>query len=238
VPPEYGILFLDADGTLFDYDGAEAMALEAAFRALVGPYDGARSLPAYRTINHAIWQELERGEITQSALAVERFRRLFRELGLSGAEELAGRMSPRYLDELARRSRLIPGTEEVIRALARAHRLVLVTNGLSRVQRPRVERSAIANCFEALVISDEVGVAKPDPAILELACRAIGIVPGVEEKRGMLMVGDSLKADIAGGAAFGIDTCWYNPTGGRSVPPAPTPTHEISRLEDLLQIAG
>ncbi len=232
----YHILFVDADGTLFDYDSAEATALEAAFRAVVGPYDATRCLPAYRIINREIWRELERREITQAALAVERFRRLFVELGLPEAERLARRMAPCYLDELANGSRLLPGAAEVVRRLARSHRLVLVTNGLSRVQRPRVERSAIADCFAALVISDEVGLAKPDPAILELACARIGLRPSAQDKRGMLMVGDSPRADIACGMAFGIDACLYNPGGVAADPTGPAPTHEIRLLPELVDL--
>lgn len=234
----YHTLFIDADGTLFDYDGAEATALEAALRAVVGRYDATRDLPAYRLVNREVWRELERREITQAALAVERFRRLFAELGLPEVEALAQRMSPRYLDELANGSRLLPGAEKVVRRLARSHRLVLITNGLSRVQRPRVERSTIADCFATLVISDEVGLAKPDPAILDLACARIGLRPTAEDRRVMLMVGDSLKADIACGKAFGIDTCLYNPEGLAVDAADPAPTHEIRVLAELGDLAG
>jgi YjjG family noncanonical pyrimidine nucleotidase len=238
MPPPYRILFLDADGTLFDYDAAEAAALEAAFLAVFGSYDADRFLPAYRAANKELWQELERGETTQAVLAVERFRRLARELGLPDVDRLATEISPRYLDELARGSRLLPGAEEVVRRLARTKILVLVTNGLSRVQRPRVERSPIASCFRALVISDEVGLAKPDPAIMELACRAIGVRPDSGAKSGMLMVGDSPRADIAAGAAFGIDTCWLNPRGAGLDSPDMRPTYQIADLGALLDIAG
>ena len=231
----YGLLFLDADGTLFDYDAAESEALVSTLAPLLSEEDLARAPAIYRRINQGIWLELERREITQAELAVERFRRLFRELGNEAGD--AGELSRRYLDELALRSRLLDGAEETVRGLAARHRLVLVTNGLARVQRPRVERSAVASCFAALVISDEVGIAKPDPAILAYACSLVGERAGVRERRTMLMIGDSLKADVAAGAAFGIDTCWFNPSrqpsGGW-----PQPTYEISRLEELHRIAG
>jgi 2-haloacid dehalogenase len=234
----YRIVFLDADGTLFDYDASEEAAVEAAFRAIVGSYDAALHLPAYRAVNRAIWNELERGEITADALAVERFRRLFCELCLPSPALLAAEMSKRYLEELAHGSRMLPGAEELVRSLARRHRLVLVTNGLSRVQRPRIEQSSVGKCFETLVISDEVGIAKPDPAILALACARIGVGTGAEERAGMLMVGDNPRADVGVGAAFGISTCWYNPAGLERDPGAPGPTYEIARLGDLEGIAG
>ncbi|MCC6175246.1 MAG: HAD family hydrolase [Chloroflexi bacterium] len=40
-----------------------------------------------------------------------------------------------------------------------------------------VRRIGLADSFEALVLSYEVGVAKPDPAIFEHACRSLGVEP-------------------------------------------------------------
>ena len=51
----------------------------------------------------------------------------------------------------------------------------------------------------------------------------------------VLVVGDGLSSDIAGGAAFGVDTCWFNPAGAVNDSPV-TPTYEISSLPELLDI--
>jgi putative hydrolase of the HAD superfamily len=231
----YRILFLDADGTLFDYEAAEAKALEVAFREVSGSYD-ARYLPVYREINDAIWRELERRRITQAALAVERFKRLERRLGVGLVEEEIGRLAYRYLDALADESRLLPDADRVVGLLAAHHRLALVTNGLARVQRPRVQRSTIASSLAACIISDEVGVAKPNARILEIACETLGVPVDAASRRNMLIVGDSLSSDVAAGRAFGIDTCWYNPHGA-PVPTAPAPTYVIRELGELPAIA-
>ena len=87
--------------------------------------------------------------------------------------------------------------------------MVLLTNGLKAVQRPRFARSALRECFHDVVISEEVGFAKPDPRIFDIAFERMG-QPAKEE---VLMVGDSLNADIRGGIGYGIDTCWFNPEG-------------------------
>ena len=51
----------------------------------------------------------------------------------------------------------------------------------------------------------------------------------------MMIVGDSQSSDIAGGKAFGIDSCWLNPKG---LPRAPgsDPTYEVSDLFGLKAI--
>jgi 2-haloacid dehalogenase len=99
------------------------------------------------------------------------------------------------------------------------------------VQRPRFAASSIGGLFSETVISEEVGLAKPDPAIFDLAFERIGRPP----KERVLMVGDNLGLDILGGANYGIDTCWYNPAGepnGHGV----EPRYEIRSLHKLLEI--
>jgi FMN phosphatase YigB (HAD superfamily) len=84
---------------------------------------------------------------------------------------------------------------------------MLITNGLKEVQRPRLARSAISGYFADIVISEEVGAAKPDARIFDAAFQRMGH----PRKADVLMVGDSMSSDIRGGKAYGIDTCWFNP---------------------------
>lgn len=223
----YDWIFFDADGTLFDYDSGQAAALAGAFDVCGLPF-GADTGVVYSEINGEIWREYERGEITQAALKTERFRRLFDRLGMAAD---AGELSASYLAILGRQTILLEGAEEVVATLARHHGLLLITNGLAGVQRPRFAASTIGGAFEATVISEEVGIAKPDPAIFEIALDRVGRPP----KDRVLMVGDNLGSDILGGARAGLDTCWYNPGGvpnGHGV----EPTHEIRTLRELLEI--
>ena len=78
------------------------------------------------------------------------------------------------------------------------------------------------------MISDEIGVAKPQPAYMDEAFSRMGDPPRSE----VLMIGDSLSSDIAAGANYGIDTCWFNPDR-HPLDGFPKPTFTI---EDLSQI--
>lgn len=223
----YDWIFFDADGTLFDYLAAEAAALRGAFKSSGLPFDPAVG-PVYSEINAAIWREYERGEITQRRLRTERFDRLFERLGLTADSE---EFSRRYLAILGGQTALLDGAEPVVRELRGKIGLLLLTNGLADVQRPRFAASSIGGFFSEIVISEEVGLAKPDPAIFDLAFDRIGEPP----RSSVLVVGDSLTSDIVGGVAAGVDTCWYNPTGaanGHGV----EPTYEIRTLSELLEI--
>jgi 2-haloacid dehalogenase len=103
-----------------------------------------------------------------------------------------------------------------------------VTNGLADVQRPRLARSAIGALFDTVVVSEEVGVAKPDARIFEHALRQLGH----DDRSTVLMVGDSLASDIQGGCNAGMQTCWLNPSGAANGT-AIEPTFEIASLAEL-----
>ena len=226
---KYKWLLFDADGTLFDYDVAEKTALAATFAAFSLPYTD-DVLDIYREINDQMWQAFELGEITQKDLKTERFRRLLESVGVN--DDLApDDFSHRYLHNLGNCAFLIPDAERVLGALSEKVHLALITNGLKKVQRSRLAQSTIGHYFEAILISEELGVAKPHPGIFDAAFAAMGN-PGKDR---VLIIGDSLSSDIKGGNAYGIATCWFNPQGNpRST--AYRIDYEIQSLEQILDI--
>ena len=223
----YELVFLDADETLFDFTRAEAVALAGAL-ADFGLESGEAVLADYDAINRECWRRFERGEMDQGRLKTERFSLLFEKLGVGTDPEAFGRV---YLDWLSKGGFLLEGAEELCEYLAGRYRLVILTNGLARVQRPRFEASPIRKYFEAIAISEEAGFSKPTPGFFEYACSLVDY----HEKGKMIIVGDSLSSDIAGGTAFGIDSCWLNPRRGPCAQEA-VPTYEVVDLFGLKAI--
>ena len=196
------VLF-DADGTLFDYDRAETAALTTTFEE-VDHACTPESLEAYRQINGEMWRDFEQGLSTIDSIKTKRFETLFSHIGVD-LDPIA--FNDHYIANLARQAELIEGAEETVIRLAEKVKLLLITNGLAGVQRPRVAKSPIRGYFQDLVISEEVGSAKPDGKIFDAAFSKMNH----PEKRSVLMVGDSLSSDIKGGNNYGIHTCWFNP---------------------------
>jgi 2-haloacid dehalogenase len=226
---KYEWLLFDADGTLLDYDLAEAKALERTFVDLRLPFPANCAL-AYQRINFQLWQEFERGLIDAKMLRVERFARLFAELQiLADAEQFSGQ----YLANLMQQNDMIEGAEAVLRALHRRFRLAVITNGFKEVQHSRLSLTPVAGLFEAVFVSEEMGAAKPDPVFFEAVFDRIGR----PQKHSALVIGDSLSSDIQGGNNYGLDTCWYNPRG-KTVDTPLSITYEIRQLADLLQLPG
>lgn len=225
---KYKVLLFDADETLFDFKKSESIALEHAISDFEIPYDPDHHLKIYDAINTAIWKEFEEGKITQNTLKVERFKRLAQELGINFDPQ---HFSERYMYHLAEASILLDDATALLEKLDCKFNLVILTNGLAYVQNRRIGKSSIAKYFSHIVISEEVGVAKPNPEIFEHTLKLINQV----DKSEVLMIGDSLTSDIKGGNKFGIDTCWYNPKKLDNTSQV-NPTYEINDLMSLLEI--
>ena len=221
----YTWLLFDADDTLFDYAKAEASALQGTFEELSMAFEP-EFLDIYKRYNQQVWQEFERGETTSQELRLKRFRLLFEEIHAPLDPQ---DFSPRYLENLSHGSSLLEGAARVLENLSGHYHLALVTNGLSDVQRPRLECSAIRPFIEKIFISEEIGVAKPEAGFFEAVFRDIGH----PAKSQVLIIGDSLSSDMQGGLNYEIDTCWFNPDGKTTELPV---TYEIKALGQLLDI--
>jgi 2-haloacid dehalogenase len=223
----YPWLFFDADGTLFDYNRAEATAFRKAFALLQIQFQ-AGYLDVYQKINSQLWQALERHEITPAVLRVRRFEQLLEALKLTAS---ADDLNLAYVEQLGLCTDLIDGAYEVLQALSKSSRIAIVTNGLEAVQRSRLAHSTIHPFITELIISEEVGAAKPHPGFFDAAFARTGN----PAKKDVLIIGDSLTSDMQGGVDYGIDTCWYNPAGA-SKPDSLSITYEITRLQDVLAV--
>jgi putative hydrolase of the HAD superfamily len=154
-------------------------------------------------INDELWAAFRRGEISQKALALERFRRLLR--GLRAPARLTRRLGASYLDRLSARGDCLPGCRSVLRALAPRYRLGVVTNGIDRVQRSRLAAAGLRPFFEVVVTSQGSGFAKPDPRILEVALAALEMPP-----RESVYVGDDPAVDGRVARAAGASFVWVD----------------------------
>ncbi len=223
----YPWLWFDADGTLFDWDHAEVTAFGQAFADLGTPC-GAEYLETYRRINRDLWAAMERHEISPGDLKERRFALLAEELAL---ECSPAHLSAAYVARLCERAELIDGALEVLDSLRARCRFAIVTNGLGAVQHSRISRSALRGHFAGVIVSEEVGAAKPAAAFFDAAFERLGHPP----KSDVLLIGDSLSSDIRGGAGYGLDTCWFNP-GGEPRPGDLEITYEIADLRELPEL--
>lgn len=223
----YKWLLFDADGTIFDFDAASKLALENTF-AFAGIPHTPETVGLYKRVNHACWEEFERGEISATTLRPERFRRLLNELDYNGDPMQIGTQYAQYLSE---GTHILDGAFDMLNAVHGKSDLLLITNGLKEVQRPRFAATNMSYYFPHVVISDEVGFAKPDPRIFDICFEKMGN----PAKSDVLIIGDGLTSDMRGGIDYGIDTCWIN-LKGKSRPADMLMTYEINELPQLASV--
>jgi len=194
-------LLFDADNTLLDFTSASRASLWQSFE----DFDlacNAEIYSIYKKINASVWSEFEKGQITAIELRKKRFADLFDVLGRTDLEP--SEFSKTYLDNLVLKSEAYDGVIELLQALKSTYRISLVTNGLKEVQRPRLSRLGLNDFFESIIVSDEIGSAKPDREFFEYTFRSI---PDPPDKSEVMIIGDNPISDIQGGKNFGIRTC-------------------------------
>ena len=126
---------------------------------------------------------------------------------------------------------VLPGAAETVRRLSARHRLGLLTNGPSDIQRLKLQESGLAPHFESLAISGELGVGKPEPAAFAAILGQLGVEP-----HEAVMVGDSWERDIEGALAAGMPSVWI--ASGRPVPASQEGVTVIQTIEELADALG
>lgn len=132
----------------------------------------------------------------------------------------------------AEAARLYDESLDVLEAVrARGIRTALITNGPSGLQRAKLAATTPSDAFDAVIVSGEVGVRKPEAAIFALALDALGATAAEA-----LHVGDNRVADVAGARDAGLTAVWIDRVrDGRTTDAA---HHVIGDLTALLPLLG
>ncbi len=228
----YQAILFDLDDTLFSLRACEAQALKRTL-------DDARLLARlpinfaerYAAISSAYWAARTTDGYTQytrEQVNELSWRDFLSHHGLDAA--LSTGLAERYWAEYCQSAGLNPGARETLRRLSLSYRLGIVTNGYSDSQRGRLNAARLLSMLEVVLISEEVGVAKPDPRIFEMALSKLSLPADA-----LLYVGDSIAHDYQGCQAAGIDFCHYCPPP-REDAELPSVKFRISRLDELTDL--
>lgn len=214
---------LDADGTLLDFEATERQALRRSMEKRGIAFDDA-TLQTYLDINVPLWAAHYRGEISREELMVRRFEDFGRTMGVAADPEEWNR---EYLHLLGDCGDVLPGAVELLAALKPHCTLALATNGLADIQRRRLKDNPITPYLDAIFISEEMGIGKPEKGYFEQVLTALNADPA-----GTVMVGDDLNSDIQGAINAGLDSIWYSSGAEKSE----KPTYQADSLMRVAEI--
>jgi putative hydrolase of the HAD superfamily len=225
-------IFFDLDHTIWDFDRNAEETLHELYhtyslaeRGVSCPYT---FIETYTRNNHLLWADYHLGKITKEQLRTTRFSTTFIELGLS-AENIPKAFEEDYVRICPTKTNLFPDAHETLGYLQNKYSLHLISNGFTESTKLKIETTGLEKYFDTIVISEVLGVNKPDPAIFEFALTAAGAT-----KDESLMVGDSIEADIRGALNFGMEAIYFNPNNKEKPADVLREIHSLGELTQLL----
>lgn len=239
---QYKAIFIDWDDTIGDFQGSSRKAQQEIYEK----HHLAEFFPSfdaywdsYHEHNVGLWERYGRGEVTKAFLQRDRFLwPVCQAIGIPTPTQgplvaLADRMGEDFLAFTNKHFAVLPGAAELVRYLAGKYPLTVVSNGFVEVQYYKVEHSGLKDCFRYIVLSEEVGIQKPQPGIFEVALQKNGL--SADE---VLMIGDSYGSDIQGAKNAGIDQLWISPLPtsplGEEEKTATFIVHSLAEIYDIV----
>jgi phosphoserine phosphatase len=230
-------IFFDLDDTLLDAQTPylEAIAATCAEAGRRCPrLDPERLTALYIDVSRAMWRSFDLGQMSESAeeIRVMVWSEALRQAGIDDPA-LARDLALHYGAARRASHRLFPDTLRTLDRLHRRYHLGIITNGMTEIQRDKIQRLGLEPYFDTILISQKAGFTKPDPRIFHMAIERVPCQP-----HEAVMVGDSPDRDIAGARAAGLLAVWVR-TGWRRDPSPGASDDEtahaiLDRLEALL----
>ena len=227
----YRNLFIDLDDTVYDFSAASRESFLETYELLhyeryFDSFEHYMSL--YEPYNLELWRIYGEGKITKDELNRRRYSHPLEAVGVNDPQ-LAATFCRNALGLIPTKGPLEPGTIELLEYLRPKYNLYILSNGFKELQSHKMQTAGIDKYFDALILSEDIGVNKPDKRLYEHAMQRTASKP--EES---LMIGDMFDTDIVGAANFGIDSIYYNPKGKTGHPF--TPTYEVRHLLEIKEI--
>jgi HAD superfamily hydrolase (TIGR01549 family) len=218
-------VFFDVDDTLFDRELAQRKVLQIIVERYSELFEGIheeRVLSAFLTSDRISNDEYVAGLPGKEI----RSRRTEIFLGLLRlSRHRAKEITDLYVNEYPTLNAPVPGAKELVSNLASKYTLGVISNGLPDVQYKKLGALGVDSEFACIVLSEVLGIAKPDPQIFHHALSLLSMSPNE-----VLYIGDSFENDVMGAIGVGMPVCWFNPTGIKPKHPDIYPTYEIKEL--------
>ncbi|MFR9729699.1 HAD family hydrolase [Saccharopolyspora sp. MS10] len=199
---------LDIDDTLLDNAASSRLGL----RALIG---NDAAWPVWRHTTEEHYARYVAGELDFERMCRERTRAFFAAFGERLTEEEAAAREDYRMTAMQAAWRLFDDALPCLEWMrASGLQLAVITNAPGAYQRLKISRTGLAGSFDSMLISGELGVAKPDPRIFHAACAALDAAP-----HEVVHVGDRLDTDALGATDAGLHGVWLNRNGTEHAPP-------------------
>lgn len=204
-------IFFDLDDTLWNFSANSAVSLKKLYD--ISPIlkklfkDINEFIDIYHKNNSLMWDYYAKGNVTTKELKVERWRRTLATRQFEVLTAVCEELDRNYLEILAQGEEKFEGVEEMLQRLTKKYLIAILSNGFIKTQYQKLHYSGLEKYVTRTIVSEEIGINKPNPKIFEYAVQETGV------SNPYLMVGDNGETDIYGAMKSGWHTIWYNPEG-------------------------
>ena len=224
------VILLDIDNTLLSFDDYVKESMKKGFEKFeIGIYND-EMFDTFTEVNTGLWHTLEKGEISFEELKKKRWNMIFERLGIAADGEAFEKYFRECLFESA-----IPtdGAMELLNYLRGKYTLCVASNGPYLQQLNRLKICGMLPYFSDFFISEEIGSQKPSEIFFKTCIDRLNAKS--KEKilpYEMMIIGDSLSSDMAGGIQSGMQTCFYNPAQ-KPIPCEMNLNHHVTSLKEI-----
>lgn len=230
----YGLIF-DLDNTILPTASCYTHALSSVRKLLSESYNLTTHEANSIVDKYCNLSSIEKPFHSQNKLSVWEWREeLFKEALLEyiSAEKVDVSLMHKHFEENFLKGMVISKeSKSLLLELRKRFKLAILTNGDSKHQRTKLKNCQAEKYFDAIIVSGEHTIYKPDPRIFHIACRKIGL-----ESRQCIMIGDLLGTDIIGSQNAGFKGSIL--IKGKDIERLDQiqPDHVISNLNELLEL--
>lgn len=227
-------IFFDLDDTLFDFSSASLISLRKLYDETPEIQSRFPSPEAfieeYHIHNKRMWELHEKGQITADFLKPERFRlTIAPEREDEETRRTMRAHNDRYLWHLGKCNAPMEGAKELLETLSKKYLIGVLTNGFTEVQYRKLRSTGLDRYIQRMVISDEIGIQKPDTRLFRYAEQETGA--NAEE---CLMIGDNPDNDVKGALDAGWKAIYFDWKAKPFASDSPLYLGSITSLEELL----
>lgn len=199
-------VIFDADDTIIDHKECERQALQYLFNKIGQEYkNGYQEI--FRPLDSKLWEDVMNGNsiILPEKVPEYRFEVFFNQIGIKyNNYELANKL---FKEGFKKTASLTKNAYEIIKYLYdKKYKIYVITNGIVELQKPRIRNSLVSPYILDIIVSEEVGVSKPNSKIFNILLEKTNL-----KSDEIIMIGDNLEKDIKGAQKANIMAIWYNP---------------------------
>jgi len=195
-------VLIDIDNTLLDFNKCATFAIKSGFEDFNIEFSDS-IFPVFKEINDKLWLQVEQKTLTKPELHKIRWKLIFNELGIEKDGVEFEKVFVNYVHE----SHIpVDGALDLLQYLSAKYSVYAASNASLKQQINRLTKANMIKYVKDIFVSDEIGFPKPSGEFFDICLSRIAPL----KKEELVMIGDSLTADIDGGTKYGIATCWFN----------------------------